>query len=813
MKTFGDQPSGPPAAGSDPADTEEVSALSWRPHLSYFGGRVLANASVVVVFWGPNTNSDVKARIGGFYAGMLGGGYTDWLTEYNTAGVTPVDGMPGSNQVIGKGSLQAVVTITPTTTLTTLTDGDIAAELETQIRSGALPAPDANTIYMMYFPNTVSMPNFCQPPPAGFCAYHGTFTRQGLSEIVYAVMPDLSSGCGRCGPGPGFDNTTMASSHELIEALTDTEAGLVSGVERPDAWRDPNSIFNEIGDICNQEQACVGEFIVQNQWSNSRNACFAPRVVAPAFAGADLISSAGSITVRTSTGSHFACNETWTTSLVGTQGTFFADVTGDGRADGIAVNNTFITVRRSTGTTFGPDEAWTSDPFFGNKATLVADITGDGKADVIAVNTTGIVVRPSITVGFGGNQTFSTTPFFGDVATVVADVTGDGRADAIAVNSTGINVRRSSGQVLGPITEKWSTTPFTGDLGTFFADVTGDGKVDAIAVIQGQGVVVRRSTGKGFGPAEVWASSSPFSGSITTLFADVTGDGRADEIMVGSNGVFVRRVNSTATAFGDPEFWTTLFTGVNGIFAANVDSPVTVQRPTWTPIGGLGTSIASGWVLGNVADANGNFSIYRWDPSAQNWPQVTGGAERISVDLNGNPWVVNTAGQIYKWNGSAFVPFGGSFCAQSVASGTNDNETWATRCGDLAVFHWNGTSWHGDPFGALANKIALFSTPDPNCGDHLPVLIGTDTNIYFYKHTDCASGSFTFSVENGQGLDITTDFAVGFDGNVYRWDTNVPGWDFYIAGPFAMDTRIGGWWNGLFAMSASTGALQLLSGH
>jgi hypothetical protein len=61
------------------------------------------------------------------------------------------------------------------------------------------------------------------------------------------------------------------------------------------------------------------------------------------------------------------------------------------------VNSEGITVRRSTGSVFSGNEAWTSDPYYGEHAPggAFADVTGDGRADAIVVNNTGITVRRS----------------------------------------------------------------------------------------------------------------------------------------------------------------------------------------------------------------------------------------------------------------------------------------------------------------------------------------------------------------------------------------------------------------------------------
>jgi hypothetical protein len=93
----------------------------------------------------------------------------------------------------------------------------------------------------------------------------------------------------------------------------------------------------------------------------------------------------------------FGPNEDWTQgAYFGTRGTFFADVTGDGRADAIVVNDDTVTVRRSTGTGFGPNEDWTQGAYFGTRGTFFADVTGDGRADAIVVNDDTVTVRRSV---------------------------------------------------------------------------------------------------------------------------------------------------------------------------------------------------------------------------------------------------------------------------------------------------------------------------------------------------------------------------------------------------------------------------------
>ncbi len=99
------------------------------------------------------------------------------------------------------------------------------------------------------------------------------------------------------------------------------------------------------------------------------------------------IAANGTVTVRRSTGADFSPNEDWTHgAYFGSRGTFFADVTGDERADAIVVNDGTVTVRRSTGVDFTPNEDWTHGPYFGNRGTFFSDVTGNGRADAIVSN-------------------------------------------------------------------------------------------------------------------------------------------------------------------------------------------------------------------------------------------------------------------------------------------------------------------------------------------------------------------------------------------------------------------------------------------
>jgi uncharacterized repeat protein (TIGR01451 family) len=318
-------------------------------HLTYFGGPVISNVQVVVVFWGTSVISTItdNGAIDQFYTDITNSRFFDLLTEYTTAGVTSAGGVT-SNQSIGRGTLVGKFTINPAMcpggpTACTVTDMQIRAELINQINAGHLPGPQSdaqgiiNTYYATYFPPNVSIQldantNSCVT--GGFCAYHSnTASANPASRIPYGVVPDFSppSGCSRgCGGGTQFQNITSVSSHELSEAVTDAQVGSANVLGPPLAWYDPDPAANplgEIGDICNAQDIIVTagakSYAVQAEFSNLQADCVsappvfnlsAPAVVTQGISTNIPLTIQSSLTAGTLTGYlgtvHFTSSDT-----------------------------------------------------------------------------------------------------------------------------------------------------------------------------------------------------------------------------------------------------------------------------------------------------------------------------------------------------------------------------------------------------------------------------------------------------------------------------------------------------------------------
>jgi hypothetical protein len=222
--------------------------------LTYFGGPLLTHVDVHPVFW--NSATKLQSNINSFYTAVVTSPLYAMLSQYN----------------IGTGTSHNGIVDNRTTA--NVSDATVQSRISALITAGTLPAPTANTYYPVHFPSGMRI-----TAPDGsrscvqFCAYHGTFVRNGVN-VNYGIVPDIGqTGCnGGCGGSTVTNNTDSVASHELVEATTDPAVGLATVFGPPLGWYDqPDN--QEIGDLCNAQQGTSAGFTVQKEWSNRNGAC------------------------------------------------------------------------------------------------------------------------------------------------------------------------------------------------------------------------------------------------------------------------------------------------------------------------------------------------------------------------------------------------------------------------------------------------------------------------------------------------------------------------------------------------------------
>ena len=250
-------------------------------NVTYNGGPVAHSMTGVIVDWGPNVNS--------MYTNEATGdpGLIKYLAAESgsTAGIGGVlaqymdsSGHNAANRV----SYGQQYPITPSVTSTTIMDSQIRSELAAQIAAGHLPHPSGDglqTLYLVLFPagdtECIDSQNCSANAPnqasATLCAYHGGTQLADGTKLLYAVIPDDTSGpmSYECGNAQSvFADQTSYLSHEWSETISDPLGN---------AWwvNNTSSSYdgNEIGDNCNQLMGSDGGWTLQLEWSNLDGNC------------------------------------------------------------------------------------------------------------------------------------------------------------------------------------------------------------------------------------------------------------------------------------------------------------------------------------------------------------------------------------------------------------------------------------------------------------------------------------------------------------------------------------------------------------
>ena len=110
------------------------------------------------------------------------------------------------------------------------------------------------------------------------------------------------------------------------------------------------------------------------------------------------------------------------------------------------------------------------------------------------------------------------------------------------------------------------------------------------------------------------------------------------------------------------------------------------------------------WVIG-TNPTTGGFGIYRW--TGVTWQAVDGGGTRIAVAPDGQPWVVNSSGLIFRRVGSTWQQLPGG--ATDIGIGA-DGSVWVVGL-DAGIYQWNGATGRGSREWHQGYRLTLTVSP------------------------------------------------------------------------------------------------------
>ena len=157
--------------------------------------------------------------------------------------------------------------------------------------------------------------------------------------------------------------------------------------------------------------------------------------------------------------------------------------------------------------------------------------------------------------------------------------------------------------------------------------------------------------------------------------------------------------------------------------------PGHVFGSSWEQLPGTAKDIGIGangsvWIVG-TNPVIGGYGIYRWD--GENWGGFSDdGAVRIDVDPQGNPWIVNDNGKIYRRVDNRWEQLFGA--AKDIGIGANGS-VWIVGTnpvfGGYGIYQWDGRNWEG-----FSDDGALQISVDK---DGIPWIVNSLNHIYIYS--------------------------------------------------------------------------------
>jgi hypothetical protein len=236
------------------------------PQILSFGGPIMKAPRLVPVFFADD-DSQIVSSVEEFVEQV---GHTSfWTAATSEYGVGPAVAEPAIHLSASDNPPLAIDDTAIMAWLGGKLDGD----------DPSFGVPDAETVYVLFYPAGVSVTLEGETSCVGFAGYHGDFqlgAPYAGQSVAYAVIPRCATFRGM----HGLDVVTDVASHELIEAVTDPFARSNPAYLEVDDGHAYWNFFGtgtEVCDMCVQVDDANLEFaglpfMVQRCWSNAAEA-------------------------------------------------------------------------------------------------------------------------------------------------------------------------------------------------------------------------------------------------------------------------------------------------------------------------------------------------------------------------------------------------------------------------------------------------------------------------------------------------------------------------------------------------------------
>jgi hypothetical protein len=239
------------------------------PDVISHGGTVLTAPNVVSVTFAGDT---LATQLAAFGSSVTSSSYWNTVREGYCIGTTCIGDGPAGTAVALTTAAAASYTDSAQGGASTL-----QTALSALIMGNQVPAPTADTIYVLYFPATTTISLDGSASCTVFDGYHNEMTLGGQT-IVYSVVPE----CAAPQMTPAItllQNTTITTSHEIAESSSDGVFTATTGGFYLDetnsaswGWSDVQG-GAEIADLCvdqfllGQDETTENGFTAQRIWS------------------------------------------------------------------------------------------------------------------------------------------------------------------------------------------------------------------------------------------------------------------------------------------------------------------------------------------------------------------------------------------------------------------------------------------------------------------------------------------------------------------------------------------------------------------